>query len=313
MAAISGYESRRRVTEGTKLLRRKLDSLYLYVPCEKGQIHLIQRLEGGELIFHNHDVEELKCEVNLDMLHTADIRHTGLKMGCAIVYRMLREPKRESIFRELAYSGYYWRDETKVDRNIRDFFDSTSTKSLFFQPINQRSSSRCTVRETISPKLEPPVRFEREANAILNRVWNLTEYNSEKEFRGKYITDKGSPQLRLKWSPTEDVRLGTSGDDVPTVFLGPHWFHSVFFKNMAIFNNKLVTRIFKKNYDNCYTVQLVVNSRGFDLVQKTYRIQIMGSEDVTVDNYVNNATFNMFAYKKYATLKVHGGRMEEVK
>lgn len=311
--AITGYESRRKVTEGSRLLRKKLDQLYLYVPCEKGQIHLIQRLENGAVIFHHHDVEELKTEVSLDMLHATDIRHTGLKMGCAIVYRMMREPKREGIIKDLSYSGYFWKDESKVDRHVREFFDSSVTKGLFFFPINQRTNSRANIKEVMTSKAEPPARFEREANAILNRVWNVIEYNSEKEFRGKYITATGSPQLRLKWSVDDEVRLGTSGADTPTVFLGPHWFHSVFFKGMAIFNNKLVTRILKRNYDNCYTVQMVVNSRGFDLVQKTYRIYIIGSEELKSEQFVNNPTFNMFAYKKYATLKVLGGRMEEVK
>lgn len=307
------YEQRYQLSSCTKNIKKnKFTPCYIYVPCE-GNIHVIQRMEDGALHFHNHDIKSLKAQVYLDILHTEQIKNTELTLGCALALRFLSDPKRQEYIRDASYSAnYFWSNGKIKDPNIINFFDSSIVKSLFYSQAQGRTNNRKTIKDILKVP-EAKERFSREAYAILSRVWNIVEYNSEKEFRGKYVTSSSSPMLRLTWEIGTDVRLGTSDDDVPTVFLGSKWLSSVFFKGMAIFNNKLITKVIKRHYDNCYTVQMVVNSRGFDLVQKTYRIYILGSNDVEIETFVRGETINMFAYKKYGTMKVLSGRMEEVK
>lgn len=303
----------------------------IYLPCEEGKIHLVL-LKRGKLYFHNHTMEELKSYIGLDMLRAESFMATEL-VGCGLLYRFLKYPieKRDAILKEYGYGRYsYQTDETFQTATKKQFFSWVKqepiSRVLVVKPA-QMQSARQRRKELIdSIHVEEPPRFNSIIETIIGMISKVVEYNESKEFRGDYKTAFDSEKLQLAYGKDfsiKDTEVVEKRDpyqygrrrkpvvnELTTVTLTYDWYNTVYKNKLAVFNNKLITSVLKKHYEGCYTVRMLMNTRGFGVVEKVQRIYIMSRSEVPVvkEDWMHSAT-----WERNKNIPICAGRMEEVK
>jgi len=315
-----------------KTVKEQQSDYDIYIPCETGKIHLVL-LRKGKLHFCNHDKDELKAHIGLDMLRSEAFTDTELT-GCALLYRFLKYPitKRETILREFGYNRYSY--------GSVESFNTIPSKKQFLQwltqePISSAVVTKPTRRQTArgrqkelidSVHITEPERFHPTFETVLGMVSKTIEYNESKEFRGDYKMAFDSEKLQLAFGKEFSIKATEVAEprdryaygrrrkpvinELTTVTLDYEWYKSVFKNKLAVFNNKLITAVLKKHYEGCYTVRMLMNTRGFGVVEKVQRIYIMSRTEVAVpkEDWMHGAT-----WERYKNIPICAGRMEEVK
>jgi hypothetical protein len=82
-------------------------------------IHIVSIHVDGDVVFHSHDMEELKASLIMDRLRHMNYMDSEMESGCALLYRHLQE-------RAWSLSGGYYASAANMDdslkRVIRDCF-----------------------------------------------------------------------------------------------------------------------------------------------------------------------------------------------
>ena len=257
--------------DGVNHLRQKKKGVVFVPPKDKtafsihlechNEIHIIRVYPGGDTVFHNHEMSDMRGQLVIDRLSHHDIAKSKLK-GCYAIYRALQE--------------HYINSENKY--NCGDNIDH-QVWSYLMQIFSLRASKRATVKKLLAEMSagDPYARpFSARVTEMIGKEVSdyLTEHTdyrgrSEKDYKtGKRMKTQDDITFYVKFSENNlpiQVEQDKSKDVEYKLSLPLSWYSQVWKTRKAVCEGMLVTAIHKVCENGLIAASVLKQGYGFKL------------------------------------------------